>query len=100
MVWGNWQPRLGLCWTGTGSRLFKIVNLSFQIFCDKCDVGLSSKSHLKRHLQSKHGGKLFKCDICDAAFARSDHLKNHVEGKHSKEKKFGCHICHAKFASR
>ena len=41
---------------------------------------------MKKHIDSVHGGKIFKCDICLLNFTQKGHLKIHVESVHGGKK--------------
>lgn len=80
-------------------------------YCSKCDITLSDKGGMKRHLKSiihttskKYVpfNKMYfdtTCPICGEEFARAESLKRHHLYKHTTEEeykaqcKFNCTIC-------
>ena len=67
--------------------------------CPICDYSSSNTGHLKRHIDSVHGGKKpHKCSICDQSFALKGHLKRHIDSVHEKYKPYKCPICDYNFS--
>jgi len=50
--------------------------------CEQCDFHSTSKSNLKKHVQSKHDGIRYFCDQCDHITTQNSHLKAHIRSKH------------------
>ena len=53
----------------------------------KCDKNLAQKSHLKRHMISKHEYIKHFWEKCNSKFNREDQLKRHKDVKHGNVKK-------------
>ena len=74
-----------------------------KISCTECQKQLK-KGSIVDHIRSIHFGlNTYRCDKCDKAFVSSSKLKEHAKGHsivHSKEKKFQCGKCDAKFKTK
>ncbi len=58
--------------------------------CPDCDIVLTSKSHLKRHVATVHERKkAFECRKCDYATNAQYNLTRHTQKKHE----FPCKMC-------
>ena len=69
--------------------------------CEICNVSLSAKSVLDRHVASVHEGKKSSmCNICDKEFTSSANMKRHIEFVHEGKKTFSCEICQLKNADK
>ena len=62
-----------------------------QFKCDKCDYMSTSKTSLKRHVQTIHMApretKRIKCKECDKKFNKTETFNRHMESVHSLEGK-------------
>ena len=55
--------------------------------CKLCNMKISNKCNLKRHIAGVHEGKkAFKCFACNACFSDKCNLARHVEKKHEGKK--------------
>ena len=50
--------------------------------CELCDFYSTSKSNLKKHVQSQHDGIRYFCDKCDHITTQKGHLKAHKKSQH------------------
>ena len=50
--------------------------------CELCPTTFTVRTHLNRHVRTKHGKTSFKCERCDFTTNRKDNLKQHIESKH------------------
>lgn len=70
-------------------------------FCSQCDYKTKKMLHMRTHLVTHSGQRLFQCDICNKTYTQRGSLKNHREGVHFKElSSVGCHICGKTFNGR
>ena len=56
------------------------LNVSWQ--CEICDLEFTTKTHLKRHIESLHNGVKFPCNQCNFVTNRKDNFKRHQKIKH------------------
>jgi uncharacterized Zn-finger protein len=73
--------------------------------CTICEQKLTTKSHLRRHIQSVHEGKKpFKCQACQNTFTSSQSLNGHISSNHEgikrKTKLYPCTICGKNLTSK
>ena len=52
--------------------------------CNICDLRYSSKSKLKRHVNSKHLEIKFPCHECGKKFSDADSVKRHIDSVHKR----------------
>ena len=72
----------------------KNIKAKEEFICDKCDIGLTSKTSLRKHMNKIHT-KLI-CDQCDYRAPSKILLQKHIKGEHKKqrrEKNPKCKIC-------
>ena len=56
--------------------------------CKLCNIALTGKNDLSRHISSVHEGKIpFKCDICDAKFSYKGNLIRHKSSVYERKKR-------------
>jgi uncharacterized Zn-finger protein len=70
--------------------------------CDQCGTVLSTKPHLKRHIQAVHSDeRRFICsfDNCGQSFTQSGNLNRHIKSFHDGVC-YPCRVCHKSFTSR
>ena len=68
--------------------------------CDICDKLFSSKSNLKKHIDTIHLKlKSHKCEECGKTFNQKGNLKYHVNSVHLKIKPYKCEECWKTFGS-
>ena len=59
------------------------IKIPGEFFCDLCNLSLSRRDHLKRHIKSVHERtKPFSCDVCNATFSRKDRYNAHIQSSH------------------
>ena len=102
----------------------KIHTGELNLGCPECDLVISSKKNLKRHIERKHikkqndemkkeiliAKKDYSCHLCYGQFIKYNNLKRHLKNIHndttpipkrerngSRLKKFICHICSIRF---
>ena len=56
-------------------------NKTKEFKCEICDIELSSKGHLKEHMDSVHNqnGASFQCKQCDKQFSMNSLLTSHIK---------------------
>ena len=65
--------------------------------CNYCDVTVTLKRHLKRHIEEIHmRTKSFQCEDCDKIFGRKIYFKKHNTLNHP----YSCNGCEKKFIKR
>ena len=71
------------------------VHLGIRHTCAQCGLELISKEHLKSHIRSKHGEKIYKCRACDFRTAYKGGLKKHNITVHKEWNKalYKCETC-------
>ncbi|XP_055316118.1 zinc finger imprinted 3-like [Sitodiplosis mosellana] len=68
--------------------------------CNQCHYKTVQKSHLKRHMQSKHGAKRsIECEICSKQFVQQITLKQHLSSAHNDQFPFQCFKCFGGYAT-
>ena len=60
-----------------------------QLQCLHCEYKALRKSHLNRHVESKHNKSNFACSICNKSFNRKDNLKMHMKTHEEKTIQYG-----------
>ena len=50
--------------------------------CDQCVYKAIWETHLRRYIESVHGGVQYTCNICDCKTAQKGHLNEHLEFVH------------------
>ena len=64
--------------------------------CQECDYKKHQNSHLKEHIQSKHGGVKHPCQECDfPSIILKSSLGKHIQSVH-KGIKYLCQNCYTK----
>ena len=72
------EPNLEFPMDWNGQDISKFINK-----CTVCGKIFSSKSHLKRHVESVHEKlKRFQCDFCEKKYYQKSHLQEHVLAAH------------------
>ena len=67
--------------------------------CNICNITLSLKRNLIRHIKS-HDGNKFICSICSKVFTRKDNLNIHIEKTHVKNSKVNTFNLSAKLINK
>uniref|UniRef100_A0A182PY74 Protein krueppel n=1 Tax=Anopheles epiroticus TaxID=199890 RepID=A0A182PY74_9DIPT len=66
--------------------------------CNYCDVKMTHKSNLLRHIDSVHLKRIIKrCEQCDKGFTSYFSYGSHMRSHHATEKKYECKMCCKKF---
>ncbi len=72
------NPLFTECFICAGKHMFDVHNEGTGFDCADCGAKFYSKSHLRYHMQSKHGTvKRYQCDRCPKAFRFGSGLRNH-----------------------
>jgi len=66
--------------------------------CELCDHKASTKTILKRHIESVHDGVKYRCEICDYKSSKKGTMNKHVESVHNGVKPYSCGFCDYKAA--
>ncbi len=62
--------------------------------CDYCDLQLSQKAKLERHINEVHKNiRNFSCLECDYIASQKCHIKKHVDSVHLQLRQYRCKIC-------
>ena len=72
-----------------------LIMLEFKQECPFCGKNITFVSHLKRHIESVHGGKTFQCEYCEHKFTQKGSLNNHIQSIHE-GKTIQCQYCNYK----
>ena len=69
--------------------------------CHLCDKSFLKAPHLRAHIQSHMGAKLYNCDVCDKKYASLSSLKSHKLNRHGVggERPI-CHVCNRSFYNK
>ena len=59
-----------------------LIMLEFKQECPFCGKIITFMSHLKRHIESVHGGKTFQCEHCDYEVREKGRLNKHIKSIH------------------
>ena len=59
--------------------------------CPVCEQILSTKSILKRHIQTVHENPTFECEKCGEKLSRKNHYNRHLREAYSIEHKLNMH---------
>ena len=65
--------------------------------CTQCDKKFRTKTDLKQHVATMHGGEHHHCDQCDYYSERRARLLEHMR-VHTGEKRYKCPVCARAFA--
>ncbi|KAJ1557591.1 hypothetical protein HK096_006383 [Nowakowskiella sp. JEL0078] len=65
--------------TLTANTNVKSAGRRVQCDWEDCEASFTTKSHLRRHLQTHLKLKPFTCSICDKSFSRKDNLRQHYQ---------------------
>lgn len=69
--------------------------------CSQCDYKSKRMLHIRTHLVTHSGQRLYRCELCNKAYSQKGTLKTHKEGVHLKGvSALGCHICGKTFHGR
>lgn len=66
--------------------------------CAICMKTFRHSSHLKRHINTHTGERVYKCDLCDKTFLDASTLSRHRK-IHSGDKPWSCKICKKSFGT-
>lgn len=66
--------------------------------CAICLKTFKHSSHLKRHINTHTGERVYKCDLCDKTFLDASTLSRHRK-IHSGDKPWSCKICKKSFGT-
>ncbi|KAF7286016.1 hypothetical protein GWI33_008319 [Rhynchophorus ferrugineus] len=70
--------------------------------CRECNKVFANNWYLKKHMDSRHYGKVHICDICGARIADKGNLKNHMklhDPNYKKPEPQTCPICNKTFSN-
>ena len=88
--------------SAVSSALSISINKDVNLFeCDICDILLTRRDYLDRHVKSCHPNE-FECQICNSQLSTFHYLMRHMHTAHATFKmiynEYGCKQCHKQFS--
>ncbi|KXJ74871.1 hypothetical protein RP20_CCG012795 [Aedes albopictus] len=69
------------------------IHESKEAECNVCHKTYPNMKAMVNHRRNIHGGQTFECEICGKQFKRSINLKEHRAAAHTGEKLYSCEFC-------
>ena len=81
--------------TNGNLTLHREIHQSIKYGCKQCELSFSTKSGLRRHVQTEHLKQVYKCEVCYIPLRDKEYLKKHMKTLHSEtvRETIKCELC-------